>query len=116
MKVAITSENGKTICGHTGECPGFLMYKLNPDQTIDLQYIKLSESQMLKNMQGSISSHPEHPLYGIDAFVTQSMSTWLMERLKKENINVVQTTETEPLNALNALTLTFKDKFEIKEF
>ena len=74
MKIAVTSANGRTISGHAGKCPGYLLYELNSDQTVRQKHIKLDSSEVLKNMSGQLSSHPEHPLFGINAFVTQSLS------------------------------------------
>jgi len=106
MKIAVTSANGKTICGHAGKCPGYLIYELNKDQTIRQKHIKLSSSEVLKNVMGQLSSHPEHPLFGINAFITQSLGEGLEERLKQDHIFVLLTNETDPLNVVNSLELT----------
>lgn len=108
MKVAVTSENGRTICGHNGECPGFIIYQLNNDQSVKFNYVQLNESQALINLKGTLASYPEHPLHGIDAFVTQRLEEWLRRRLRSENIEVLQTDETDALNAINLLHLSFK--------
>ena len=106
MKIAVTSANGKTICGHAGKCPGFLIYELNKDQTIRQTHIKLSADEVLRNLTGTLSTHPEHPLYGIDTFITNSLGEGLIEKLQNDGIKVLQTDDSDPLTALNQLALT----------
>ncbi len=108
MKVAVTSENGRTICGHNGQSPGFIIYQLNSDQSVKFNYVHLTEAEALINLKGPLSSLPEHPLHGIDALVTQRLEEWLIRRLKSENIEILQTEEKDALNAINLLRLSFK--------
>ncbi len=105
MKIAVSSANGRTICGHAGKCPGYLIYELSKDQTIHQKHIKLSSNEVFKNLQGQLSQHPEHPLFGIDSFITQSLGEGLLERLQADGIAVMTTDELEPLNAVNQLQL-----------
>ncbi len=106
MKIAVTSANGRTICGHAGKCPGYLIYELTADQTVHQTRVKLESSQVLKNLHGQLSLHPEHPLYGINTFITQSLGEGLESRLSSDGIQVVQTDQLDPLLVINGLELT----------
>lgn len=107
MKIAVTSANGKTICGHAGKCPGFLIYEISQNQTIHQTHIKLSKEQTLKNFQGPISSLENHPLFGINTFITQGLGEGLKNRLERDGIQVIQTKDQDPLLAVNRINLTW---------
>lgn len=108
MKIAITSANGKTICGHAGKCPGFLIYEISKNQTIHQTHIKLAKQQTLKNFAGPISDLEDHPLRGINTFITQSLGEGLKARLEKDGIQVIETEDQEPLLAVNRMDLSWR--------
>ena len=96
MKIAITSPNGKTISGHAGKCPGYLIYEIDANNDMQKSHIKLTKEQVFKNFSGALSKNPEHPLYGINVFITQGLGEGLNNRLAQDNIQVITTTETQP--------------------
>lgn len=106
MKIAVTSANGRTICGHAGKCPGFLIYEINKDQTIRQTHIKLTREQTLRESSLPISKIPDHPLKGITVFITQGLGEGLINRLQQDNIKVIQTDDFDPLVAINRIELT----------
>jgi len=95
MKIAITSPNAKTIAGHAGKCPGYLIYEIK-DDNITKSHIKLPKEQVFKNFSGTLSQNPNHPLYGINIFITQSLGEGLSNRLTQDNIKVYTTAEEDP--------------------
>ena len=95
MKIAITSPNAKTISGHAGKCPGYLIYEVE-DDNITKSHIKLSKEQVFKNFSGALSQNLEHPLHGISVFITHSLGEGLANRLAQDNIKVYTTTEEDP--------------------
>lgn len=95
MKIAITSPNAKTIAGHAGKCPGYLIYEIENDK-ITKSHIRLSKEQVFKNFSGALSQNPEHPLNGINVFITQGLGDGLSNRLAQDNIKVYTTTEEDP--------------------
>lgn len=106
MKIAVTSTNGKTICGHAGRCPSFLVYEISKNQTIHQTHIKLNKNQTLNSFPGPISSLENHPLAGIHTFITQQLGEELKTRLILDGIQVVETEDDEPLLAVNQIELT----------
>lgn len=106
MKIAVTSANGKTICGHAGKCPGFLIYEICKNQTIHQKRIQLSKEQTLRNFSGPLSELVDHPLSGINAFITQGLGEGLRERLEIDGIKVIETNDLDPLLAVNRIELT----------
>lgn len=96
MKIAITSPNAKKISGHAGRCPGYLLYTIEANQNIRKSHIKLSKEHVFKNVSGPLSKNPEHPLFGIDTFVTQSLGDGLNNRLSKDGIKVCVVESDDP--------------------
>ena len=109
MKIAVSSDDGITISGHAGKCLDFLVYELNADQTIRQKQVHLGTNELLKDFSGPLSSNPQHPLSGIDAFITQSLGEGLQSRLNFDGISIIQTQETYPLDVINTMTLTLKN-------
>ncbi|WP_051145176.1 NifB/NifX family molybdenum-iron cluster-binding protein [Thiomicrorhabdus sp. Kp2] len=103
MKIAITSPNAKTISGHAGKCPGYLIYEIDSNQDIQKTHIKLTKEQVLKNLSGALSLNTEHPLYGIDTFITQSLGEGLKNRLAQDNIKVYTTENSDPETIIQSL-------------
>jgi len=95
MKIAITSPNAKTIAGHAGKSPGYLIYEIE-NNNVTKSHIRLSKEQVFKNFSGPLSKTPEHPLYGINVFITQSLGEGLSNRLTQDNIKVYTTAEKIP--------------------
>lgn len=108
MKIAVTSANGRDITGPAGRCPSFLLYELKADQTIRQKHIMLDSNEVLTNTSGPLSANPNHPLAGIDAFITNGLGDGLETRLNHDGISVIETQEIEPLSVINTLTLTLK--------
>ena len=108
MKIAVSSANGNQISGHADRCATYLMYELTPNQTVRQSRVTLDPTQLLSHLEDRLSAHPEHPLHGIDAFITQSLAQTLNQHLIKDGIQVVQTQEQTPLHVINSLALTLK--------
>ncbi|WP_051347272.1 NifB/NifX family molybdenum-iron cluster-binding protein [Thiomicrorhabdus chilensis] len=105
MKIALTSPNARTLSGHAGKCPGFLVFEITDRQIIQQSHIKLNKEQVLRNLKGALSNQADHPLSDINVFVTQSLGEGLQRRLTEQNIEVFQTQENDPINALKTLNL-----------
>ena len=106
MKIAITSTDGRNICGDAENCLGFLIYEICKNQTIHQTHIELTKEQSLKTLSSPLADLPEHPLTGINAFITQGINKELQSRLENDGIKVIQTDDQEPLMALNQIELT----------
>lgn len=106
MKIAVTSVNGKTICGYAGHCRDFLIYEIHKDQSIRRTQLQLEPTQILSELKLAISQMPEHPLQGIHVFITQGLPDNLAQRLVQDKIKVIQTNDLDPILAINRLELT----------
>ncbi|WP_319381269.1 NifB/NifX family molybdenum-iron cluster-binding protein [Thiomicrorhabdus sp.] len=101
MKLAISSPNGRTISGHAGKCPGYLLYELDHCEVKSKTHCRLNSDQLLCNLQGSLSQHPEHPLSGIKLLITHEMGNALHDKLNHDGIRVLMTDLADPDEAVS---------------
>lgn len=103
MKIAVTSPNAKTIAGHAGKCPGYLVFEVENKQIVSKTHIKLTREQTFRNFSGLLSESEEHPLKGINIFITQSLGEGLSNRLTQDGINIHITSVNEPEQVVQSL-------------
>ena len=103
MKIAITSPNAKKISAHAGKCPGYLIYEIDTDQNIQKSHIKLSKEQVFRNFSGPLSQNKNHPLSGINAFVTRGLGEGLNNRLSQDGIKVYVVESDDPELVMQSL-------------
>ncbi len=107
MKIAITSPNGKSISGHAGKCPGYLVYDIQQGRLHSKQHIKLTKDQVFRHFSGALSSHPDHPLHGINWFITQGIGDGLHQRLTHDGIQVLVTEMADSDEAVQQVVIAF---------
>lgn len=96
MKVAFTSPNGKTIAGHAGKCPGYVVMQLDENKVLETTRVKLEKQQVFSQFSGSLLAQTGHPLQGINMLVTLSCGEGLQKRLSADGVEVVITQEETP--------------------
>jgi len=103
MKIALTSPNGKTISEHAGKCPGYLIYELDGINIVSKVHVKLSKEQVFRNFSGPLSKQLDHPLKGIQIFITKGLGDGLYQRLSLDGIKVYKVEETDPEGAVASI-------------
>lgn len=91
MKIAISSQNKRTVTGHPGKCRKFWVYSVLNGQIQNRTLLELSEEQMFHN-------HPKdqsHPLHEVDVLISGMMAVWLQEWLSKYQVKALATSETD---------------------
>ncbi|MFP4079063.1 MAG: NifB/NifX family molybdenum-iron cluster-binding protein [Ectothiorhodospira sp.] len=104
MRIAVTSQNFRTITGHAGMTRRFLIYEAGPEgDPVECHRLDLPREQSLHESIGRGTDH--HPLFqsGVNALVTQSAGHKLRERLGALGIQVHLTGESDPAAAARAL-------------
>jgi predicted Fe-Mo cluster-binding NifX family protein len=96
MKVAIASQNRKTVTANAGRCRRFCIYDIESNTIKRKTLIELPVDQSFHATQGKDS--PE--LQGIQVLITSGMGEGLAQRLKEMGIESVITEETDPDAAL----------------
>lgn len=101
MRIAVTSQNFRTITGHAGKTRRFLVYELAADaEPEEVERIDLPRGMALHDYHGD-----DHPLYGLglDAIVTGGAGRGFIQRLSRYGVKVLPTAETDIAAALRAL-------------
>lgn len=98
MKIAVTSQNRRTITGHAGKCRRFWIYQVQDCQVQDRQMLELALEQTFHESHGA----GPHPLEGVNVLISASMGQGMHGRLKGMGILGVTTGETDPDRAVAA--------------
>ena len=98
MKIAVTSQNRKTITGHAGQCRKFWIYNIEQGQPTGRELLELSLEQSFHES----SPHEPHPLDGVQVLIAASMGPGLSQRLAAKGIIALMTQETDPDRAVAA--------------
>jgi predicted Fe-Mo cluster-binding NifX family protein len=98
MKIAVTSQNRKTITGHAGKCRKFWIYEIVDKKVVDKTLLELALEQ---SFHESHAAGP-HPLDGINVLISGGAGQGLIRRLNNMGIQGLVTPETDPDSAVAA--------------
>jgi len=96
VKIAITSQNRKTITQHVGRCRKFWVYDIENNAVQKRELIELPKEMSFHEHHNSCP----HPIDVVDVIITASMGQGMARRLEKKGILGVVTTETDPEKAV----------------
>lgn len=101
MKIGVTSQNLRTITGHAGKTRRFLVYQLPPDSPEIRQLVPI---ELPKEMSLHAYHGPErHPVAQFDLLITASCGEGFRQRMAKMDIQLVVTSEPDPMTAVRAV-------------
>ena len=101
MRIAVSSQNFRTVTGHAGKSRRFLIYALEPGRAPqEVDRLDLPKELSLHEYHGD-----DHPLFtrGLNAVLTASAGAGFMQRLGRHGIRVITTAESDIDKALAAL-------------
>jgi predicted Fe-Mo cluster-binding NifX family protein len=96
MKIAVASQNRRTITGHAGKCRKFWIYHLEPGVIPHKELLELPREQSFHDS----SPHDAHPLDDIQVLIAGGMGSGLQQRLAAKGIQSLITPETDPDKAV----------------
>ncbi|MFW2374039.1 MAG: NifB/NifX family molybdenum-iron cluster-binding protein [Gammaproteobacteria bacterium] len=96
MKIAVTSQNRKTITEHAGRCRKFWVFITDNNTIVDKQLRELSKDQSFHDS----SPDDPHPLDDIDVLIAGGMGQGLVMRLERKGIKGLISRETDPESAV----------------
>jgi predicted Fe-Mo cluster-binding NifX family protein len=102
MKIAVTSQNRKTITEHAGKCRKFWVYEVANRQVTGKQLLELALEQSFHESAHTANLQDAHPLDGVSLLITASAGTGLKARLAQKGLEVFVTTDTDPDHAVAA--------------
>ncbi|AGX86244.1 dinitrogenase iron-molybdenum cofactor biosynthesis-like protein [Candidatus Symbiobacter mobilis CR] len=103
MKIAITSQNRKTITPHAGKCRKYWVYDISETKTVaGKELIELSMSESLHAMAHQTAAAVPSMWDGVQVLIAGSMGPGLQQRLRCQGIDAIVTSETDPDRAVAA--------------
>ena len=103
MRIAVTSQNFRTITGHAGKTRRFIIYDVNgTGAPVEAERLDLPQGMSLHDYHGE-----DHPLFGLglDALITQGAGEGFRKRMARFGVRVHTTSATDPLAAVSAVAM-----------
>jgi predicted Fe-Mo cluster-binding NifX family protein len=97
MKIAVSSQNFRTITGHGGKSRRFLIFEADGSAAPkEIDRLDLPMDMSLHDYHGA-----DHPLFqaGVDVVITGSCGNGFVQRLGRQGIRVFATAATDPADA-----------------
>ncbi len=99
MKIAVTSQNFRTITGHAGKTRRFLIYADDGQgKAVEIDRLDLPKEMSMHEFRGT-----EHPIQIADVLITTGCGEGFIRRLAQMGIQVLATGETDPQLAAQAV-------------
>jgi predicted Fe-Mo cluster-binding NifX family protein len=98
MKIAVASQNRKTVTGHAGKCRKFWIYTVEGGAVKGRELLELPIEQ---SFHESARGAP-HPLDGVQVLIAGGMGAGMRGRLEEKGILAVATAETDLERAVAA--------------
>jgi predicted Fe-Mo cluster-binding NifX family protein len=96
MRIAVTSQNFKTVTNHAGKARRFIIFEaVFPKDPAEVERLDLPKEMSFHEFAGGA-----HPLDGVDALITASAGEGFVKKLSRRRIQVIVTGETDPLQAV----------------
>lgn len=101
MRIAVSSQNFRSITSHAGKSRRFIVYEVAPgEEPAEVERLDLPEGMSMHDYHGD-----DHPLFGLglDAIVTGGAGGGFVQRMARQRIQVLATGETDIAAALTAI-------------
>jgi len=98
VKIAVTSQNRRTITEHAGKCRKFWVYDIEQSQVVGKTLLELPIEQSFHES----APHQPHPLDAVQVLIAGGMGPGLSHRLAAKGIAALVTSETDPDQAVAA--------------
>jgi len=96
-KIAVTSQNRRTITPHAGRTRRFLIYEAHADGGYELvDRVELPKDQTLHEW----GNRDGHPLYAYDVIIAGSVGPNFIDRMASRGVEVLPTSESDPETAI----------------
>ena len=103
MKLAVTSQNFRTVTPHAGRTRRFLIYEAEPGLTPrETDRLDLPLEQSFHEFHGP----GPHPLDGVDVVIAGSFGDGFAARMAERGITAIRTDVADPLEAVKAYLAT----------
>lgn len=100
MKIAVTSQNFRSITQHAGKSRRFLIFEQDAatGEVRGIARLDLPKEMSLHEFQGE-----DHPLFEMDCLITGSAGQGFIQRMTSAGVQVIITSEEDPITAATAV-------------
>ena len=99
MKIAVTSQNFRTVTGHAGKARRFLVFEAGPSEPPrEVERLDLPKELAFHDFHG----HGHHPVDGVDLLISAGAGDGFIHRLGARGVRVALTSESDPQAAIRA--------------
>lgn len=99
MRIAITSQNFRTVTGHAGRARRFIVFEADGRAAPrEVERLDLDADMAIHGFD----HRARHPLDGMDVLITGGAGEGFVRNLAARGVQVVATPETDPLAAVQA--------------
>jgi predicted Fe-Mo cluster-binding NifX family protein len=96
MKIAVTSQNFKSVTGHAGKSRRFIVYDVStPCDTPEVVWLDLPKEMSFHEFSGD-----KHPLDDMDVILTASAGQGFIAKLAQRGVQVITCGESDPRKAV----------------
>ena len=96
MKIAVTSQNRKSITEHAGRCRKFKLFDIEDGRIVGTELLELAKEQSFHES----SPHEAHPLDVVDVLISGGMGNGMIRRLANKGITGIITSQSDPETAV----------------
>lgn len=94
MKIAITSQNQRTVSGHAGKTTRFVVFDVEEGNITEKSLIELEKDNILhEHFHGNPAPDYVHPVLKVDVLITGSMGPGFPIKMKANGIEAIMTDE-----------------------
>lgn len=98
MKIAVTSQNFKTVTNHAGKARRFLVYAIDETSLpVEIERIDLPKDMSIHALGGQ---DVPHPLDGVDVVLSASFGAGFARNMMSRKVTASLTTLTDPIEAV----------------
>jgi len=96
MKIAVTSQNFKSVTGHAGKSRRFIVFNVgSPCDSPEVVWLDLPLDMSIHEFSGGA-----HPLDDVDVILTASAGQGFVAKLAKRGVQVITCGESDPRDAV----------------
>lgn len=97
MKVAVTSQNFRTVTNHAGRARRYIIFEVREDgNPVEIDRLDLPKSMAFAEFSGN----GPHPVDDVDVIVSQSFGPGFVKRMEPRGIKPSLSDETDPVAAV----------------
>jgi predicted DNA-binding protein (UPF0251 family)/predicted Fe-Mo cluster-binding NifX family protein len=96
MNIAVSTADGRTICGHLGKCKSFIIYETDGKEIKNKRLLTSGGACPGHGEESQGHAHNVSPFAGCHAVITQGMGQGMLNGLVQAGIQPVITDQTDP--------------------